>query len=199
MRVTKKYAGASCLGRHRVYQFRDRAHPTIAEIQLAKQELDHREQRFRLRIERGHNITQVLPTSIPSSVATPMITMPASTSGGGQPIPQQNSVALQQLFMNLAAVHNNTKLLGFNHMPSPSTAENSREHPLPTMRASGPAPAVPPAPQPVAALWAQPLQASQKSVLAPVVSSAQTPSVASTTENVIQQLLHSASKIGKAG
>lgn len=52
MRITKKYAGASCLGR-RVYHFRDRVQPTIAEIQLAKAELDHLEQRFRMRVEEG--------------------------------------------------------------------------------------------------------------------------------------------------
>ena len=53
MRITKKYAGASCLGR-RVHQFRDRPTPTIAEIQLAKAELDHLEQRFRMRVEEGY-------------------------------------------------------------------------------------------------------------------------------------------------
>ena len=54
MRITKKYAGASCLGR-RVQQFRDRPPPTIAEIQLAKAELDHLEQRFRMRVEEGYS------------------------------------------------------------------------------------------------------------------------------------------------
>jgi hypothetical protein len=54
MRITKKYAGASCLGR-RVFHFRDRAQPTIAEIHLAKSELDHLEQRFRMRVEEGHS------------------------------------------------------------------------------------------------------------------------------------------------
>ena len=64
MRITKKYAGASCLGR-RVHQFRDRASPTIAEIQLAKAELDHLEQRFRMRVEEGYSS---LPLSSPSDV-----------------------------------------------------------------------------------------------------------------------------------
>jgi len=54
MRITKKYAGASCLGR-RMYHVRDRRHPTIAEIQLAKAELDHLERRFRMRVEEGHS------------------------------------------------------------------------------------------------------------------------------------------------
>ena len=64
MRITKKYAGASCLGR-RVYHFRDRVHPTIAEIQVAKAELDHLEQRFHLRIEGGQ------PTTVASSIEIP--------------------------------------------------------------------------------------------------------------------------------
>jgi hypothetical protein len=67
MRITKKYAGASCLGR-RVYHFRDRVHPTIAEIQVAKAELDHLEQRFRLRIEGGHPTVSVLSVDAPQQV-----------------------------------------------------------------------------------------------------------------------------------
>jgi hypothetical protein len=52
MRITKKYAGASCLGR-RIQHFRDRTQPSMAEVQLAKAELDLLEQRFRLRVEEG--------------------------------------------------------------------------------------------------------------------------------------------------
>ena len=60
MRITKKYAGASCLGR-RVHQFRDRPSPTVAEIQLAKAELDHLEQRFRMRVEEGYSSMPMNP------------------------------------------------------------------------------------------------------------------------------------------
>ncbi|GKY92613.1 hypothetical protein MPSEU_000231400 [Mayamaea pseudoterrestris] len=52
MRVTKKYAGASCLGR-RVFQVRDKPQPSILELQLAKAELDMLERRFQVRIEEG--------------------------------------------------------------------------------------------------------------------------------------------------
>ena len=62
MRITKKYAGASCLGR-RVHQFRDRPTPSIAEIQLAKAELDHLEQRFRMRVEEGYSSLPMPSTS----------------------------------------------------------------------------------------------------------------------------------------
>eukprot|EP00977_Amphora_coffeiformis_P002733 scaffold521_cov167-Amphora_coffeaeformis.AAC.24 len=64
MRITKKYAGASCLGR-RVHQFRDRPTPTITEIHLAKAELDHLEQRFRMRVEEGYSS---LPLSPPADL-----------------------------------------------------------------------------------------------------------------------------------
>jgi len=61
MRITKKYAGSSCLGR-RVHQFRDRPTPTIAEIHLAKAELDHLEQRFRMRVEEGYSSFPLSPS-----------------------------------------------------------------------------------------------------------------------------------------
>lgn len=75
MRITKKYAGASCLGR-RVYHFRDRVHPTVGEIQVAKAELDHLEQRFRLRIEGRQSCMIWTPASgaaAPAAVPAEMV------------------------------------------------------------------------------------------------------------------------------
>ena len=60
MRITKKYAGAACLGR-RAQHYRDRSHPTVVEIQLARAELDHLERRFRIRIEEGHSSPLPMP------------------------------------------------------------------------------------------------------------------------------------------
>ena len=60
MRITKKYAGAACLGR-RAQHFRDRAQPMVAEIQLARAELDHLERRFRMRVEEGHSSLPLPP------------------------------------------------------------------------------------------------------------------------------------------
>jgi hypothetical protein len=85
MRITKKYAGASCLGR-RVHQFRDRHTPTITEIQLAKAELDHLEQRFRMRVEEGYSLPLALPYALPQQ-ANPFLfnpaaaTLPSSSAG----------------------------------------------------------------------------------------------------------------------
>ena len=53
MRITKKFAGASCLGR-RVFHLRNRPQPSYEEIQMARAELDQLEQRFRLRVEHGY-------------------------------------------------------------------------------------------------------------------------------------------------
>ena len=50
MRITKKFTGACCLGR-RVYHLRDRPQASPTEVAMAKAELDHLEQRFRLRVE----------------------------------------------------------------------------------------------------------------------------------------------------
>lgn len=52
MRITKKYAGASCLGR-KVFQVRDKPQLSMVEIQLSKAELDMLERRFRQRVEEG--------------------------------------------------------------------------------------------------------------------------------------------------
>lgn len=63
MRITKKFAGASCLGR-RVFDFRGRSPPSVAEIQFAKTELDLLEQRFRLRVEEGRTGLPLRPPEL---------------------------------------------------------------------------------------------------------------------------------------
>lgn len=50
MRITKKFTGACCLGR-RVYHLRDRPRASPADVAMAKAELAHLEQRFRMRVE----------------------------------------------------------------------------------------------------------------------------------------------------
>lgn len=117
MRVTKKYAGASCLGR-RVYLFRDRIQPTIAEIQLAKQELDHLEQRFRLRIERGHAIS---PQAISSTLPDPLLASigAQSVSNPTMKAQQPNEASMQQLLLNLMSAQNNASSLTAAPQPAP--------------------------------------------------------------------------------
>jgi hypothetical protein len=58
MRITKKFTGACCLGRHHL---RDRPRASSAEVEMAKAEINHLEQRFRTRIEQeqsGEPLTQ---------------------------------------------------------------------------------------------------------------------------------------------
>lgn len=50
MRITKKFTGACCLGR-RAYHLRDRPRASPSEVEMARLDLQHLEQRFRLRVE----------------------------------------------------------------------------------------------------------------------------------------------------
>lgn len=136
MRITKKYAGASCLGR-RVYHFRDRVHPTIAEIQVAKAELDHLEQRFRSRIEGGHSTSSATPIEIPAhapSGANGLV--PAATFQNPQNL-------LQTMLLGLSAIQQqNTSL------PQPPSNAPVTSNPIVPTQFPQPvtsAPAVPPA------------------------------------------------------
>lgn len=79
MRVTKKYAGAACLGR-RAYHLRDRPQPTVADIQLAKTQLDELERRFRMRVEEGYSTSTSGLLSAPGPLApVTASTLPAVT------------------------------------------------------------------------------------------------------------------------
>lgn len=60
MRITKKYAGAACLGK-RVYHFVDRPPATVNQVEMAKADLAQLEQRFRLRVEHGQTGISIPP------------------------------------------------------------------------------------------------------------------------------------------
>lgn len=55
MRITKKFSGASCLGK-RVYNLCDRSQISARDLDLAMAELDELENRFKLRIEHGSSL-----------------------------------------------------------------------------------------------------------------------------------------------
>ena len=101
MRITKKYAGASCLGR-RAYHFRNRPQPSVAEIQLAKVELDLLEKRFRLRVEEGR-----------PGIPLPRLTMAQPPFVAQQPAQTANQAAIQSLLVGLIAA---------SSAPNPATA-----------------------------------------------------------------------------
>lgn len=98
MRITKKYAGASCLGR-RVYHHRDRiSHqpPTVPEIHLARAELDALEGRFRTRAE-GWEGGSLGPTVDTSSTSSSLLAMPPIPSApNAASLAQSMGFVLQQ-------------------------------------------------------------------------------------------------------
>jgi hypothetical protein len=121
MRITKKYAGASCLGR-RVYHFRDRVHPTIAEIQVAKAELDHLEQRFHSRIEGGHSTASASSIEIPANKPSGRTGLvPAAAFRNPQNL-------LQTMLLGLSAIQQQ----GASLPQSPSTAPVTSNPVVPT-------------------------------------------------------------------
>lgn len=119
MRITKKYAGASCLGR-RFYHFRDRVHPTVAEIQVAKAELDHLEQRFRMRIEGRQTPGAPLLFATPTDLVQVLARQAAVAAAAANPMmqlhqqltsPLQAQNMLQTLLLGLGAAQNANALL----------------------------------------------------------------------------------------
>lgn len=87
MRITKKFAGASCLGK-RVYHLCDRSQATVTDIQMAKAELARLEHRFRLRVEHGQSGVPLPPRSevVPSipTPAAPMYVAPGQHAAPAQ-------------------------------------------------------------------------------------------------------------------
>jgi hypothetical protein len=128
MRITKKYAGASCLGR-RVYHHRDRlSHqpPTVTEIHLARVELDLLESRFRSCAEGGDRNSPTGATTSTSSLL-PVPTMSAvdvPNAGLAQTMAlflqnhqqQQSKMPVQNQFMPLSS-----QALSINHQQTAAT------------------------------------------------------------------------------
>lgn len=82
MRITKKFAGASCLGK-RVYHLCDRSQATVTDIEMAKSELSRLEHRFRLRVEHGQSGVPLPPrTDVMPSMAAPATTLYPPTGHG---------------------------------------------------------------------------------------------------------------------
>jgi hypothetical protein len=93
MRITKKYAGASCLGK-RVFHLCDQTQATTNDIEMAKAELIQLEHRFRLRVEHGQSGVPFPQPLVPSH--TSAIPIPYATfSGNSAPTPSVPSVWLK--------------------------------------------------------------------------------------------------------
>jgi len=105
MRITKKFAGASCLGK-RIYHLRERSQITINDIEMARVELAQLEQRFRLRVEHGQS---GLP--LPPLVNGSIIHSGQSLLNGVMPAVQPSTFATPLGAPNLSAVGLNPLLL----------------------------------------------------------------------------------------
>jgi hypothetical protein len=75
MRITKKFTGACCLGR-RAYHLRDRPRASPTEMEIARLELQHLENRFRLRVEHEQSGLP-LPTTNELLPAQPPVAFPS--------------------------------------------------------------------------------------------------------------------------
>ncbi|KAI2502475.1 hypothetical protein MHU86_11981 [Fragilaria crotonensis] len=83
MRITKKFAGASCLGK-RVFHLCDQTKATVGDIEMAKVELAQLEHRFRLRIHHGQSGVPLPPPVMPMNPNPPPIRYAAAA---GHPAP----------------------------------------------------------------------------------------------------------------
>jgi hypothetical protein len=128
MRITKKYAGAACLGR-RAYQYREHAPPTIGEIQLARTQLDDLEHRFRMRVEEGYS---GLPFSSTSAQDDAFPLTPHSNVT--QMLDQMNSVIGLQNAFNCLASTARPPSETHNQIPTHSNVANMfQNQPTPSM------------------------------------------------------------------
>ena len=71
MRITKKFAGASCLGK-RVFHLCDQTKATLGDIEMAKSELALLEHRFRMRIHHGQSSMSLPLQAIPMPNQPPL-------------------------------------------------------------------------------------------------------------------------------
>mmetsp|Transcript_12721 Transcript_12721/g.30881 ORF Transcript_12721/g.30881 Transcript_12721/m.30881 type:complete len:884 (+) Transcript_12721:397-3048(+) len=78
MRITKKFTGACCLGR-RAYHLRDRPRASPAEVEMARLDLQHLEQRFTLRLEHEQSGLPLPPRHEVLAAQPP----PSALLGGG--------------------------------------------------------------------------------------------------------------------
>ena len=151
MRITKKFAGASCLSK-KIHTLCERPQFTPQEIEAARIEIERLEERFKLRLEHGPgvvlpSIERKTPVPIGGSVTSPQYSNSyapdaasvCSLTGSINP-PQimapntQASLALLAYNAQLAAASNPTASLPFSAIP----------HSNPAILQSAPAP--PPAP-----------------------------------------------------
>jgi hypothetical protein len=120
MRITKKFAGAACLGRSS-YRYRNRPHPTGPEIHLARAQLDELENRFRKRVEMGY--LPLTPTTTTTATLDGMMLMAVAQSQLGQntivPHPNAAAAVIQSWLMGMAGAAAQSPV--FSQLPAATT------------------------------------------------------------------------------
>ena len=132
MRITKKFAGASCLGK-RVFHLCDQTKATVGDIEMAKVELAQLEHRFRLRVHHGQSGVPLPPPVMPMNPNPPPIRFAAAV---GHPAPAAVAASWLQTLASQMGVQ------------APGTSHFVPPHPQYQIGAPAPWSFVTPAPQP---------------------------------------------------
>lgn len=146
MRITKKYAGASCLSK-KIHSLCERPQFTPQEVEAARMEIERLEERFLLRLEHGPGA--VLPPmktpvsiagSVTSSTQNSTSYAPAASVPGAinqNPLTSPQALALLAFNAQLAATANHATALPFG----PAQPNNTNVH----LHQSVPVPSIAPA------------------------------------------------------
>lgn len=158
MRITKKFAGASCLSK-KIHTLCERPHFTPQEIEAARIEIERLEERFKLRLEHGPGVVlppmeRKTPVPIGGSVTSQHYShsyIPEATSVCSVPDSANPSqVMAQNAQASLALLAYNAQLASASNPAAALQLFGATPHSNPTIRQ--PAPAPPPAPAALANL-----------------------------------------------
>jgi hypothetical protein len=122
MRITKKYAGASCLGK-RTFSFCERSILSVGDIEMANVQLKHLEERFKLRLETGHPGIP-LPYSPLATTLSSSSNSLGGLAGSGALIPPSIASLVSSVLPNLPNV-NQIQMQNMNRQLATATTPNA--------------------------------------------------------------------------
>ena len=122
MRITKKYAGASCLGK-RTFSFCERSILSVGDIEMANVQLKHLEERFKLRLETGHPGIP-LPYSPLATTLSSSSNSLEGLAGSGALIPPSIASLVSSVLPNLPNV-NQTQMQNMKRQLATATTPNA--------------------------------------------------------------------------
>ena len=153
MRITKKFAGASCLSK-KIHTLCERPQFTPQEIEAARIEIERLEERFLLRLEHGPGVAlPPMETKAPVLIGGSVTSLPRYTNS---PVPKASSVCSASGSTNSAQMMPNAQaslaLLAYNAQlaaasnPASALPFGAASHSNQNPNIHQPAPAPPPAP-----------------------------------------------------